>query len=272
MKRILYGALIASNLVAGPSVADSHRLQADFTFRRVAPPSADNNRRITVQVAPRAPSAPTAAGSPPPVSDNADQPAAQLAWFWTDISPALEESGPGRLEQAMKALRNPPSGRNAPTPRLQTLQGIAQAHGIRILTHTIGTRVSPALVLSVIAIESAGKADAGSSAGAQGLMQLMPDTASRFGVSDSFDPDQNIRGGVAYLDWLMGEFADDPILVLAAYNAGEGAVRRNDGVPPYSETRDYVPKVLSAWTVARALCVTPPELVTDGCVFSVSGG
>ena len=77
-----------------------------------------------------------------------------------------------------------------------------------------------ALVLAVITVESAGKADAISGAGAEGLMQLMPDTAARFGVSDSFDADQNILGGVKYLDWLMGEFEHDPILVLAGYNAG----------------------------------------------------
>jgi soluble lytic murein transglycosylase-like protein len=98
-------------------------------------------------------------------------------------------------------------------------------------------------------------------------MQLIPATAERFGVSDSTDPVQNIKGGVAYLDWLMKEFDNDPVMVLAAYNAGEGAVRNNGGVPPYAETRDYVPKVLAAWQVAQGLCVSPPMLVTDPCVF-----
>jgi soluble lytic murein transglycosylase-like protein len=123
------------------------------------------------------------------------------------------------------------------------------------------------LVLAVIGIESAGKADAVSSAGAVGLMQLIPDTAKRFGVTDSTNTVQNIKGGVAYLDWLMTEFDHDPVLVLAAYNAGEGAVKANSGVPPYPETRDYVPKVLAAWQVAQGLCVSPPELMTDPCVF-----
>ena len=80
---------------------------------------------------------------------------------------------------------------------------------------------------------------------------------------------QNIKGGVAYLDWLMGEFDRDPVMVIAAYNAGEGAVTANAGVPPYAETRDYVPKVLAAWAVAQGLCLTPPELMTDPCVFKV---
>ena len=84
---------------------------------------------------------------------------------------------------------------------------------------------------------------------------------------DRTNAGQNIDGGVKYLNFLMEEFDRDPILVLAAYNAGEGAVRKNEGVPNYEETRAYVPKVLAAWKVARGLCVTPPELISDGCVF-----
>jgi soluble lytic murein transglycosylase-like protein len=133
----------------------------------------------------------------------------------------------------------------------------------------VGTEVSPALALAVMAAESAGRPEAVSSAGAQGLMQLIPATAERFGVEDSMDPVQNIKGGVAYLDWLMRHFDRDPIMVIAAYNAGEGAVKANSGVPPYAETRDYVPKVLAAWTVAQGLCMTPPEVVSDPCVFRI---
>ncbi|MEO1558042.1 MAG: lytic transglycosylase domain-containing protein, partial [Pseudomonadota bacterium] len=126
----------------------------------------------------------------------------------------------------------------------------------------------PALVLAVMAVESGGDASAVSRAGAQGLMQLMPATAEEFGVVDAFAPDQNIKGGVAYLDWLMARFDGDPVLVLAGYNAGPGAVRDHGGVPPYAETRDYVPKVLAAYAVARGLCLTPPQLISDGCVFA----
>ena len=79
---------------------------------------------------------------------------------------------------------------------------------------TIGTKCHPPWFLAVIAVESAGKADAVSGAGAQGLMQLMPATAERFGVEDSLVPSQNILGGVKYLNWLMGKFDHDPILVL----------------------------------------------------------
>ena len=131
--------------------------------------------------------------------------------------------------------------------------------------------VVAALALAVISVESAGRSDAVSHAGAAGLMQLIPATAERFGVVDRMDPSDNIRGGVAYLDWLMGQFGGDPLMVLAAYNAGENAVRGAGGVPAYAETRNYVPKVLAAWMVARGLCVTPPDLVSDGCVFAANG-
>ncbi|EPX87373.1 Soluble lytic murein transglycosylase, partial [Rubellimicrobium thermophilum DSM 16684] len=190
-------------------------------------------------------------------------------WFWARVSPALADSRPGRLAEALQALDAAPGGAAFTPPRLQALQEIAHAHGREILRATVGTRVSPALVLAVIAVESAGDPSAVSRAGAQGLMQLMPATAARFGVQDSLAAAQNIAGGVAYLDWLFGHFGGDPILALAAYNAGEGAVREAGGVPPYPETRAYVPKVLTAWTVARGLCRTPPELLSDGCVFVV---
>ena len=148
---------------------------------------------------------------------------------------------------------------------------MARLYGAEVLRQTEGTRVSPALVLAVMAVESAGRSDAVSHAGAAGLMQLMPATAARFGVEDRLEPAQSIRGGVAYLDWLLERFDGDAILALAAYNAGEGSVDNNGGVPPYSETRAYVPKVLASWAAARTLCETPPELASDACVLLVEG-
>lgn len=99
------------------------------------------------------------------------------------------------------------------------------------------------IVRAIIHAESAYRPNAISHAGAQGLMQLIPATASRFGVSDPFDPAQNISGGVKYLAWLMKRYSSNLTLVAAAYNAGEGAVDRNGGVPPYSETQRYVVRV-----------------------------
>lgn len=266
------GALALALVLSGPSAADSHRLQPDFTFKRVGVPSG-SGPRINVQIAPAAPTspaAPAAAGSAAGAAAPAPTRQAAYAWFWEEVSPDMTASGPGRLDQGLRALRNGPGGARVASPRLDTLRAIAETHGTDILVATIGTDVSPALVVAVIAVESAGRADAVSGAGAQGLMQLMPPTAERFGVSDSLKADENIKGGVAYLDWLLDHFDGDPILALAGYNAGEGAVRSNDGVPPYAETRDYVPKVLSAFSVAKGLCQTPPVLISDGCVFAVA--
>jgi hypothetical protein len=104
-------------------------------------------------------------------------------------------------------------------------------------------QVSPDLVKAVIAAESEFDQWAVSSKGARGLMQLMPGTARRFGVSDSFDARQNILAGTQYLRVLLDQFAGDVDLALAAYNAGENAVLRYGGIPPYRETRGYVAKV-----------------------------
>lgn len=100
------------------------------------------------------------------------------------------------------------------------------------------------LARAIIQAESAFNYKARSQVGALGLMQLMPATAERFGVLDPFDPRQNITGGCKYLKWLTDHFKGDLAKVVAAYNAGENAVERYHGVPPYRETRAYVPKVL----------------------------
>jgi TPR repeat protein len=103
--------------------------------------------------------------------------------------------------------------------------------------------VSPQLALAIIRTESNFNAAAVSNRSAQGLMQLIPETAARFNVTKPFDPVQNIRGGLAYLRWLLAYFRGDVTLVVAAYNAGEGAVNKYRGVPPYAETRAYVLRI-----------------------------
>jgi len=99
------------------------------------------------------------------------------------------------------------------------------------------------LVLAVVSVESSFMTHAVSSAKAQGLMQLIPATAARFGVRDPFNPEDNLRGGMAYLKWLLKRFKGSVSLALAGYNAGEGAVDRYKGIPPYKETQNYVRKI-----------------------------
>ncbi len=282
-RRFVSGITAAIIACAAPALADGAGRYPDFSARFMKPPVKGAPPPPLVQVDPEAQRRRMAAlpkpsgrtGAAEGAAEKAPQgaavpaPAATMEWFWQEVSPALADSGPGRFARALEQLAKAPPGKAVPAPRLAVLNDIAMAHGAEILKTTAGKNVSPALVLAVIAVESAGRSEALSSAGAQGLMQLIPDTAARFGVKDATDPAQNIRGGVAYLDWLMGEFGNDPVMVLAAYNAGENAVRRNGGVPPFAETRAYVPKVLAAWKVARQLCRTPPELVSDGCVFTV---
>ncbi|QCO68147.1 lytic transglycosylase domain-containing protein [Luteimonas yindakuii] len=129
-------------------------------------------------------------------------------------------------------------GVNFGTVRLNT---DAYASEVRAAAQEFG--VEEAIVRAVMHAESAFNPNALSRAGAQGLMQLMPATAQRFGVSNAFDPAQNIRGGVRYLAWLLKRFNGDLTLAAAGYNAGEGAVDRHGGVPPYSETQRYVQRV-----------------------------
>ncbi len=103
--------------------------------------------------------------------------------------------------------------------------------------------VYPRLAMAIIRAESNFKPGAVSPKNAQGLMQLIPETAERFNVKKPFDPEQNIRGGLAYLRWLLAYFQGNIALVAAAYNAGEGTVNRYAGIPPYAETRDYVRRI-----------------------------
>lgn len=113
--------------------------------------------------------------------------------------------------------------------------------------------VEPALVRAVIAVESGYDPNAISKRGAGGLMQLMPETAKRYGVIDVFDPAENVRGGVRYLADLLSRFDNNLRLALAAYNAGESAVSKYDGrIPPYPETREYVPKVVAIYRKYRS--------------------
>ena len=127
--------------------------------------------------------------------------------------------------------------------------------------------ISPGLVNAVIKVESNHNARAVSPKGARGLMQLMPPTAKRFGVSDSFDPEDNVTGGVKYLRFLFKEFGEENLdLVLAGYNAGEQAVKKYDNqIPPYTETKNYVKKVLALYSPTAA--AIPYKLTSTSGIY-----
>lgn len=116
----------------------------------------------------------------------------------------------------------------------------------------LSAAVEPNLLRAVIVVESGFNSHAVSKRGAVGLMQLMPATATRFGVSNPYDPRQNVHGGARYLKFLIDRFGQDVRLALAAYNAGEEAVDRNGGqIPPFTETMAYVPRVLKIYQMLR---------------------
>jgi hypothetical protein len=129
------------------------------------------------------------------------------------------------------------------------------------LIHAIAAEngVDPALVKAIIRTESNFNRHAISRKGAQGLMQLMPGTAGRYAVDNAFDPAENIRGGVRYLRFLQDRFPGRLHLAVAAYNAGENAVLRHNGIPPYAETRQYVTRVLGFYGRPAVL----PAAATD---------
>jgi len=130
--------------------------------------------------------------------------------------------------------------------------------------------IHPGLAFAVIRAESNFNPQAISHKNAQGLMQLIPETAARFQVRKPFDPEQNIRGGLAYLRWLLAYFQGDVTLALAAYNAGEGAVDRHRGVPPYAETRGYLTRIQEIFDLQQhpfdAGITSPSRLVSQTVV------
>lgn len=152
-------------------------------------------------------------------------------------------------------LTNVPTGTGLVPMRSQT-RGVNPGSGAKYREMIFRTArehgVHPDLAYAVAAVESSFDPRARSPKGAQGLMQLMPETAERFGVEDAFDPADNVRGGVRYLRYLLDLFSGDVRLALAAYNAGENAVLANGRVPPYQETRTYVAKVIRRFGPGRA--------------------
>lgn len=150
----------------------------------------------------------------------------------TGVAPAAAPASPGK----------PDPGHAGKVRFEQMVDAVARTYGLE-----------SALVHAVIAVESSHNPKAVSEKGAAGLMQLMPGTARRYGVTDVFDPAQNVGGGAHYLRDLLDMFDSDVSLALAAFNAGENAVKKHGNrIPPYRETRHYVPRVLDYYQRYRA--------------------
>lgn len=169
----------------------------------------------------------------------------------------LQHVGVGHIQLAITKIE---MGRVLRSPELLAMvDEIATTNG-----------VDPWLARAIIQAESAFYDKARSHAGALGLMQLMPATALRFGVTNPFDPRQNIIGGTKYLKWLMDYFRGDGVKVIAAYNSGEKSVDRYNGIPPFSETRAYVPKVMDLWN--RRLVQADPKAAGAMALLSKGRG
>lgn len=170
------------------------------------------------------------------VNPGLSSPSGSPSQFAQLVSTALnDQEDPVQTAQQQESSSQVPA--IVPPPQIEQLVGAnAGAWG-----------VDPALVKAIIANESGFDANATSKTGAQGLMQLEPSTAADLGVSNAYDPAQNVWGGTRYLRGLLDRFHGDTRLAVAAYNAGPGAVEKYDGVPPYAETQNYVQNVLQSY-------------------------
>ena len=180
----------------------------------------------------------TGAPAPGSVPDPSDFVPGGASRFATTLSAAMQSVAPA-VPQPSPALPGAPALVNAPVPPEQIDALVEQ--------NAATWQVEPALIKAVIANESGFNANATSKVGAQGLMQLMPETAASLGVRDAYDPAQNVAGGARYLRGLLDRFGGDKRLAIAAYNAGPGAVEKYRDVPPYAETKNYVQNVLASY-------------------------
>lgn len=232
--------------VAAPDARAAGLSGKDGVFKVIKPPPRGARKRITIHNGVRRANPPGAART------------ARHGWFWDATSPAVSAADPARLGAASARA----GARLAGGDEIARLRAISERFSEEIAAASAKTGVSSRLILALVAAESGGDPNAVSHAGAQGLGQLIPATAARFGVSNPFDPSENLRGAATYLAQLHKMFGGDALLALAAYNAGENAVVRHNGVPPFAETRDYVPIVLGYYHAAASICApnTPTRI------------
>lgn len=190
------------------------------------------------------------------------------------VLPPTAEQQPAPVELAVQAPQEPQTEAAAPPQPAPSPLHLLDTHDIPsgpfgALIYEAASRhaLNPHLVAAIVRVESSFNPRALSRKGACGLMQLLPETARRFGLrrKDLFDPAKNLDAGARYLRWLADRFGHDPVRVLAAYNAGEGAVQRYGGVPPFKETRKYVDRIFSLLGLAAE---KPPAAAPEEAVLA----
>ncbi len=164
--------------------------------------------------------------------------------WYTNVKPDAQDTGRFKLV-SVRGRATPSAGCNGLSAEKMLSRELRFDSSIRKYAHEY--RVDEKLVKAVVKNESCFDQKAVSPAGAEGLMQLMPPTAKSLGVTDSFDAEQNLRGGIQYLSELISLYDNNLVLALAAYNAGPGTVKKYNGVPPYPETQRYIEKVMKSY-------------------------
>ena len=212
---------------------------ASTLFQRAADLGSDLGARLAVAIRGSEHREPDCLKPPPAATADAQAGGVTGAAPSAPEPPAVRDTGPTPVVDAPARFR-PAS--TAPEHRKLVAT---------VLDMSKSFRLDPRLVFALIRVESGFDPLARSPKNAQGLMQLIPETAERFGVRDVWDPVENLRGGMSYLRWLLSYFKGDIVLTLAAYNAGEGAVDRHRGVPPYGETIAYVQRIRALYPFDR---------------------
>jgi soluble lytic murein transglycosylase-like protein len=199
----------------------------------------------------------------------APSPSSASSWFWDEVPPRIQD---GSRAKAMQVVANARNGRQGIFLTKTQARSVLTRWRSEIKAAARNAGINEALIVALVIVESGGNPNAVSPKGALGLGQLMPGTARRYGVRDAFDPAENLKGSASYLSDLINMFKGDLVLALAAYNSGAQAVIKYRGVPPYSETRGYVPKVLAAFETTGDFCATHPRAARRKCQLARIGG